>query len=85
MRALRPDVSLFVMDTALRLADKVIPMLEEELGGGREREPVKAARVKRELWAITPHVYAANAQPDLIANIGHAIAEGLRALAPPAP
>jgi len=85
VRALRPDVSLFVMDTALRLADKVIPMLEEELGGGREREPVKAARVKRELWAITPHVYAANAQPDLVANIGRAIAEGLRALAPPAP
>jgi hypothetical protein len=81
VRSLRPDVSLFALDTALRLADKVIPMMEEELPA----EAPRAARVRRELWAITPHVFAVNAQPDLIGNIGRAIAEGLRALAPPAP
>jgi hypothetical protein len=85
VRALRPDVSLFAMDTALRLSDKVVPMLEQELPRGPAPESTRAARVKRELWAITPHIYAVNAQPDLIANIGRAIAEGLRALAPPAP
>jgi hypothetical protein len=59
----------------------VIPMMEEELPA----EAPRAARVARELWAITPHLFAVNAQPDLIANVGRAIAEGLRALAPPVP
>jgi hypothetical protein len=85
VRALRPDMSLFVMDTALRLSDKVIPMLEQELLQRRETGLLNACRVRGELWAITPHVYAVNAQPDLIANIGRAIAEGLHALAPVAP
>ncbi len=83
VRMLRPDISLFVMDTALRLSDKVIPMLREELPKGALAS--FPARVRRELWSITPHLYAVNAQPDLIDNIGRAIAEGLRALAPPAP
>jgi hypothetical protein len=56
-------------------------MMEEEL----PPEAPRAARVRRELWAITPHIFAVNAQPDLIGNVGRAIAEGLRALAPPAP
>lgn len=80
VRMVRPDVSLFAMDTALRLSDKVIPMLDEQLSSNSG-----ARRVKRETWAMTPHLYAVNAQPDLIENIGRAIAEGLRALAPPAP
>ena len=31
LRLLRPDVALFVVDTALRLGDKVVPMLGAEL------------------------------------------------------
>jgi hypothetical protein len=81
--ALRPDVALFVLDTALRLEDKVVPMLLRELAqrrGGTARP--KAHRVIRELWSLAPHLYAVNAKTDLIANIGRAIAEGFRALAP---
>jgi hypothetical protein len=71
------------MDTALRLGDKVVPMLLEahrRATGGAGAAP---RRVERELWAITPHLYAVNGKPDLLANVGRAIAEGLRALAPP--
>lgn len=85
LRLLRPEVSLFVMDTALRLADKVLPMLVAELRhrcGDASPEP---RRVVRELWALTPHIYAVNADRDLMANIGRVIAEGLRALSPAAP
>jgi hypothetical protein len=84
IRALRPDIALFVMDTALRLEDKVVPMLRAELV---RRGAVAAAprRIVRELWALTPFVYAVNARHDLMANIARAIAEGLRALAPPPP
>lgn len=84
LRLLRPDITLFVMDTALRLFDKVLPMLVAELAR-RSGSPVAPRRVQRELWALTPHLYALNAKPDLMANLGRAIAEGLRALAPAAP
>lgn len=81
--ALRPDVAIFAMDTALRLSDKVIPILAAELDRRRPEKRRRAPRrVERELWALTPHLYVANAKPNLISNIGRALAEGLRALAP---
>jgi hypothetical protein len=81
IQALRPDVAIFAMDTALRLSDKVIPLLEREVTARRGKK-TSARRVDREMWAITPHVYAVNAKPNLMGNIGRALAEGLRALAP---
>lgn len=84
VRALRPHVSIFAVDTALRLADKVIPMIEAEIMRGGRGE-VKARRVERDLWAFGGHVYVVNARPDLIANIGRAIAEGFFALSPVVP
>jgi len=80
---LRPDVTLFVVDTALRLSDKVLPMLVAELEHRRGGSRVAARRIERELWALTPRLYAVNAKPDLMANIGRALAEGLHALSPP--
>lgn len=82
---LRPDITLFVMDTALRLSDKVLPMLHLELTRRAGESAVTPRRIKRELWALTPHLYAVNSRPDLMANIALAIAKGLAALAPPAP
>ncbi len=84
VRALRPDVSLLVVDTALRLSDKVLPMLLAALARGG-RAPAPPRRVFRETFAVTPHLYAVNAREDLVENVCRAIAEGLRALAPPAP
>ena len=46
---------------------------------------ITARHVRRELWAMTPHIYAVNSNPDLTRNIGRAIAEGLAMLAPTAP
>jgi hypothetical protein len=84
IRAVRPDVALFVVDTALRLSDRVLPMLERALAeGGAPAAPPR--RVVRETWALGPHLYAVNARQDLVENVCRAIAEGLRALAPPAP
>jgi hypothetical protein len=82
VRALRPHVALFVMDTSLRLSDKVLPLLQAELS---TQPPPAPRRVLREVWALTPHLYVLNAQQDLMGNIGIALAEGLRALAPPPP
>jgi hypothetical protein len=78
---LRPDVSLFVVDTALRLSDKVLPMHLRELER-RGYGPCRPKQIRTQLWALTPHVYAVNGSRDLMANIGKAIAAGLRALSP---
>lgn len=80
VRALRPDVALFVVDTALRLSDKVLPMFAAALGEG-----TSPRRVIRETWALTPHLYAVNARQDLLENVCRAIAEGLKALSPRPP
>lgn len=81
VQALRPHMTLFVVDTALRLGDRVIPMLTAELAR-RMNAPPAPRRVERELWALTPHMFVVNARPDLVANLSRAIAEGLMALSP---
>jgi len=83
VQLLRPDITLFVVDTALRLSDKVLPLLATELERRRDGVSVMPRRIERELWALTPHLYAVNGKMDLVANIGRALAEGLLALAPP--
>jgi hypothetical protein len=82
LNLLRPDVSLFVVDTALRLSDKVLPMLSEEFRH-RGCAVSRPKRIAAQLWALTPHVYAVNGRRDLMTNIGKAIAAGLLALSPP--
>lgn len=84
LRAVRPDIALFAVDTALRLADKVLPMFEVALAPGRAA-PAWPRRLVRETWALTPHLYLVSAKENLIDNLCRAVAEGLRALAPPAP
>jgi hypothetical protein len=77
----RPDLTLFVVDTALRLSDKVVPMLTDELARRSETVPAPC-RVEREIWALGRHLYVVNSRPDLMTNIGRAIAEGLLAQHP---
>jgi hypothetical protein len=81
VRAVSPDVALFVMDTALRLSDKVLPMFAEAIGEGA-RGAAAPRRIFRETWALGPHLYLVNAREDLVENVCRALAEGFRALAP---
>jgi hypothetical protein len=85
VRCLRPDLTLFVMDTALRLSDKVVPMLVAEARRGAGGARVVPRSVRPGLWAVTPYLYAVGAKPSLMGNVAAAVAEGLRALAPPVP
>jgi hypothetical protein len=80
--ALRPDLALFVVDTALRLGDKVVPMLAGELTR-RVGRPVAPLRVAREVWSLTPRLLVVGAKGDLGANVAAAVASGLRGFAPP--
>jgi hypothetical protein len=87
LAAARPDVALFVVDTALRLSDRILPMFADALRRATAPAP-PPRRVVRETWALGPHLYLVNAREDLVENVCRAIAEGFRALAPdvvPAP
>jgi hypothetical protein len=77
----RPDLALFVVDTALRLSDKVVPMLTGELARRSATAPAPCC-VDRELWSVGRHLYVVNSRPDLMTNIGRVIAEGLLAQHP---
>jgi hypothetical protein len=77
---LNPDLTLFVVDTALRLTDKILPMLMDEFQHRQYSLPSKPKRIAAQLWALTPRIYVVNGSRDLMANIGKAIASGLRAL-----
>ena len=83
VRALRPDVSVFVVDTALRLSDKVLPMLAAEIF--RAGAPGSPRRVLRDSCAVAPQVYAVNARQDLLENLCAVIGDGLLSLGPPPP
>lgn len=76
VRLVGADLTLFVVDTALRLSDKVVPMLAAECAR-RGASTLPPRRLERELWAIGPRLYAVNSKPDLMMNIGRAIADGL--------
>jgi hypothetical protein len=76
VKALRPDLAVLAVDTALRLRDKVLPELAAVLPGA---VPV---RLLRENYRLLPHVYAVNARQDLVENLCLALADGLRGMGP---
>jgi hypothetical protein len=80
VRAVRPHVSVLVVDTALRLADKVLPDLAAAVG-----PRAAPRRLSRENWEVAPGLYAVNARQDLIANVCLVIADGFARLAPEPP
>jgi hypothetical protein len=82
LRALRPDIALFVVDTALRLSDKILPMLSAEIERRRGHAPDSPLRIGHDLWLLKPNLYAVNGRRDLMVNIGRALAHSLLARAP---
>src|SRR5437870_12964862 len=78
VQRLHPDVAVFAMDTALRLSDRVLPLLVAGMGAGA----ASPRRIERDLWALTPHLYAVSAKADLVTNICRVVGEGLIALGP---
>lgn len=78
--ALRPHVSLFVIDTALRLGDKVLPLFEQ--CAADRGITLATRRIDHEVFALSPTVYALNARPDLLLNLQIAIAHAFKSASP---
>ena len=74
---LRPDVALFLVDTQLRMKDKLVPMFDVEVA--RRRLGWELRRLEREIWRVGPDVYLLNTDPDLVRNVGACLAAHFRA------
>ncbi len=61
---LSPQLALFLVDTELRMKDKIVPLFEEALKGGY---PV--IRLVQELFHVNHRVFIVNSKKDIVANI----------------
>lgn len=65
---LSPEISVFLMDTELRMKDKIVPMFEEELGKRNERPP-EVGRIERELFQIRDRIFILNSKDSIVHNL----------------
>jgi hypothetical protein len=65
---LAPHVALFLMDTELRMKDKIVPMFEAELAR-RGKGEMKVERLEKELFHIGGRIYIINAKDSISGNI----------------
>lgn len=68
---LRPEIAVFLMDTELRMKDKIVPLFEEEL---RRRavpgtQPLPVERIEKELFHIGEKTFIINAKESIAGNI----------------
>lgn len=67
--ALGPHCAALLVDTELRMKDKLVPMLEEEL---RAREAIPKKGVRRlfdEIFVVHDHLFLLNSKPNLVSNL----------------
>jgi hypothetical protein len=66
---LAPETAVFLMDTELRMKDKLVPMFEQELGK-RSSDPPPVMRLERELFHVQERLFIVNAKENIGRNIG---------------
>lgn len=65
---LSPEIAIFLMDTELRMKDKIVPLFEDELARKYAVSP-PVARMEKELFHIGHRVFIINAKDSIISNI----------------
>lgn len=66
---LSPEVAVFLMDTELRMKDKIVPMFEGELRRRSSRDK-KIVRIERELFRVGDRLFIINSKNSIVSNIG---------------
>lgn len=65
-----PDMAIFLVDTELRMKDKIVPLFEEELktrGSSIKRIPIE--RMTDELFHVENQIFIINSRRDIIENL----------------
>ncbi|NTW60871.1 MAG: hypothetical protein HGB21_02860 [Nitrospirae bacterium] len=70
---LAPETAVFLMDTELRMKDKLVPMFEQELAK-RSSEPPPVLRLERELFHVQERIFIVNAKESIGRNLEKVIA-----------
>jgi hypothetical protein len=65
---LSPEISIFFVDTELRMKDKIVPMFDEELKK-RYVDPPKVVRMEKELFQTGDKIFIINAKDSIAANM----------------
>ncbi|MBI5408895.1 MAG: hypothetical protein HZA14_05975 [Nitrospirae bacterium] len=63
-----PDITVFLVDTELRMKDKIVPMFEAELRR-RYKKPPPVERLEKELFHINKKIFIINAKDSIETNI----------------
>jgi hypothetical protein len=74
---LGPEIAVFLMDTELRMKDKLVPMFEKALAA-RGQEPPAVLRLERELFAAGDRIFIVNAKESIAGNIGAVVSRYFR-------
>jgi hypothetical protein len=70
---LSPEFSVFLMDTELRMKDKLVPMFEQELATRSSGSPPAVERIERELFGVRDRLFILNAKESISRNLEKAI------------
>jgi hypothetical protein len=73
IKDLSPDVSIFFVDTELRMKDKIVPMFEDELRR-RYKKNIPLERIVKELFHINRKIFIINAKGGISSNINTVLA-----------
>ncbi|MDH4163796.1 MAG: hypothetical protein OEW15_14085 [Nitrospirota bacterium] len=74
---LAPETAVFLMDTELRMKDKLVPMFEAALAQ-RSAYPPQVTRIERELFSIGDRIFIVNAKESILQNIGIVVGKAVR-------
>ena len=77
---LAPETAVFLMDTELRMKDKLVPMFEQELGK-RNSDPPPVMRLERELFHVQERIFIVNAKESISRNIETVVNRHFRGVA----
>lgn len=79
LRELEPHLAIFLVDTELRMKDKIVPLFEEAMfESAREREAVSVERLVDEIFHIGHAVYLINSRRGIYTNMRRCVRDFLQ-------
>ena len=69
IEALKPNLAILLVDTELRMKDKLVVLFEEQLAARSAEGPPWIHRLFDETFVMQDHVFVTNSKPNLITNI----------------
>ncbi len=78
LRDMRPHRSVFLVDTELRMRDKIVPLFEEAIGRSHAAlGPATVARLANEIFHIGHSIYLMNSRKGIYSNLRYCLKDFL--------